>query len=85
MTVGTGRADTGTPGSRGDNNQRQQLSAPHARRGQVTRPHDEPVDGPCGVRGLPTAPPADAYGLTRFACRKTFAMEIKSNLLKTNQ
>ena len=27
-----------------------------ARRGQATRPQDEPVDGPCGVRGLPTAP-----------------------------
>jgi len=27
-----------------------------ARRGQTTRPQDKPVDGPCGVRGFPTAP-----------------------------
>ncbi len=27
-----------------------------ARRGQATCPQDEPVDSPCGVRGLPTAP-----------------------------
>ena len=28
----------------------------HARRGQTTHPQCVPVDGPCGVRGLPTAP-----------------------------
>ena len=27
-----------------------------ARRGQVTRPQGKPVDGPFGVRDLPTAP-----------------------------
>jgi hypothetical protein len=27
-----------------------------ARRGQTTHPQDVPVDGPCGVRGLTTAP-----------------------------
>ena len=45
------------------------VPADHARRGQTTHPQDEPVDGPCRVRGLTTAPRNAAYGLTRFACR----------------
>ena len=28
----------------------------HARRGQATHPQDVPVDGPCGIRDLTTAP-----------------------------
>jgi hypothetical protein len=43
--------------------------AARARRGQVTRPQGKPVDGPFGVRDLPTAPRRLAFGLTRCACR----------------
>ena len=32
------------------------LEATRARGGQATRPQDKPVDGPCGVRNLTTAP-----------------------------
>jgi len=38
---------------------------------------------PRGVRGLTTAPRADAYGLTRFACQTAVEKETKEKTAKT--
>jgi hypothetical protein len=36
-----------------------------------------PVDSPCGVRDLPTAPRLGAYGLTHFACQTAIEKEVE--------
>jgi len=43
--------------------------ADRARRAQATRPQDKPVDGPSRGPCLAHRSPADASGLTRFACQ----------------
>ena len=54
-----------------------------ARRGQATCPQDEPVDSPSRGSWLDHRSPADAYGLTRFACQTAVEKEIKEQTAKT--
>jgi len=54
-----------------------------ARGGQTTCPQDEPVASPSRGPWLDHRSPADAYGLTRFACQTAVEKEIKEETANT--